>query len=289
MRSHKKLIKITSWASVGVAIILVISKAFACKISNSLAVSASLIDSMSDLLSSVINFFAIRYALQPADNEHRFGHGKAEALAGLIQSIFIIIATGWLYFHAIHGVLHNHQLTENSITTTIMAASIVLTIGLVALQQYTIKKTNSLVITTDCLHYKADLLTNLGVLLTIYLHDYWNWLDPIIGLAIATYIMYSTINIIRQAFDVLMDRELSDKIQEEILKITMSHPQVLGVHDLRTRSSGNCEFIQMHLDLDGYMSLIDAHTIAETVEKSILNAFPTAEVIIHQDPLPYSK
>jgi len=286
---HKLLITTATYGAVGVAALLIIAKFFAWMKTDSLSLQASLVDSLLDMAASLINLFVVRQALKPADDEHRFGHGKAEALGGLGQSTFIAGSAIWLIIDALHRLIHPHPLQGGAIGSFVMIGASVLTGLLVLYQRYVIKQTQSLAISADSLHYLGDLYTNLGVLLSLNISVWlgWNWLDSIIGTGIAIYILHTSWSIGRQSLDVLMDRELPDEARAQITEIALRHPRVWGVHDLRTRSAGLQEFIQMHLDMDEKISLADAHQVADEVEYTIQDVFPKAQIIIHQDPLPY--
>ena len=238
-----------------------------------------------DSLASLINLFAIRYALQPPDEEHRFGHGKAEPLAGLAQSAFIAGSAVFLVFHAVDRLRHPHAIEQIPLGLWVMVFAIVMTLVLLAIQRYVIRKTGSTAIRADSLHYLTDLLTNISVLVALYLATLgWTWADPVFAIAVAAYIFYSAFQIGHEAFQQLMDRELPGEVLEQINAIAMAHPEVTGTHHTRTRQSGHTRFVQMHLELDENMSLKRAHEIADQVEDEIMAFLPDSEVIIHQDP-----
>lgn len=283
---HTQLLRFATYVAPTVACILILAKFFAWLKTDSMSLQASLIDSLLDLAASLVNFFVIRQALKPADEQHRFGHGKAEALGGLGQSTFIAGSALWLLIDVAHRLIAPHPLSDPETGTVVMIFASILTLGLVLFQKYVVKQTRSMAIAADSLHYQSDLLTNIGVLVSLNLSVYmnWNWLDVLVGASIAGYILYTSWHIGARSLDVLMDRELPDSDREKIIKLALDHPHVLGVHDLRTRSAGLQEFIQMHLDLDDKISFVLAHEISETVEGTIQRAFPHAEVIIHQDP-----
>jgi len=279
------LLKLASGASVLTAGILIIAKTSAWYVTGSVSLLASLIDSIMDSLASLINLFAIRYALQPPDKEHRFGHGKAEPLAGLAQSAFIAGSAVFLVFHAIDRLRHPHAVEQIPLGLWVMTLAIVMTLVLLAIQRYVINKTNSTAIRADSLHYLTDLLTNISVLLALYLATLgWAWADPVFAIAVAVYIFYSAFHIGHEAFQQLMDRELPADVLEQINAIAMAHPEVTGTHHTRTRQSGHRRFVQMHLELEETMSLKRAHEIADQVENEIMAFLPDSEVIIHQDP-----
>ena len=282
----ERLMRLATYASVTTATLLIAAKIAALAMSGSLAMLSSLIDSGLDAMASVVNLFAVRHALQPADQEHRFGHGKAEALAALGQAAFIAGSAVFLIYAAIDRLISPSAVHNGSLAIGVMAMSIVLTMVLVLFQHYVVKRTGSLAISADQLHYKSDLLANIGVIAAIAATVWlgWWWADPLFAGAVALYILYSAVQIFKGAYDNLMDRELPDEQRDLIRDIVLRHPDVRAMHDLRTRASGSDIFIQLHLELDGNMKLYRAHVIADTVEAEILQQFPNAEVIIHQDP-----
>jgi ferrous-iron efflux pump FieF len=224
--------------------------------------------------------------LQPADREHRFGHGKAEPLASLAQSAFICGSAVFLLIEAGQRIAHPRDIANTDIGYAVMVFSIVLTVILVGFQRYVVKKSGSIAINADSLHYQTDVLINLGVMVSLFLSSSLGWLyaDPLIAALIAVYIVKGAWGIGNSALAILMDRELEDDERQKIRDIVMAHSEVKGLHDLRTRSSGINSFIQFHLELDGEMKLRDAHEISEQVELELMDAFPNAEVIIHEDP-----
>jgi len=283
---NQRLIKNATIASVSVACFLIIIKLVAFLLTNSIALLATLIDSLLDAAASIINLLAVRHSLSPADHEHRFGHGKAEALAGLGQAAFISGSAFFLIFEAGGRLLSPQPVTHSSVGIIVMIISIILTIGLVKYQQYVVKKTGSVAITADSLHYLSDILVNLFVIFALVLNSQFGWVkaDPIFGLGVSFFVLYSAWQIVQQSMHHLMDHELSDEQREKIISIVGDHPDVVNMHDLRTRSAGQDVFIQLHLELDGTLPLREAHRIAEEVEAQIQEAFPNAEVLIHQDP-----
>lgn len=279
------LLKLASGASVLTAGILIVAKLIAWSVTGSVSLLASLVDSVMDSIASLINLFAIRYSLQPADEQHRFGHGKAEPLAGLAQAAFIAGSAFFLVFHAIDRLRFVRPLEQIGVGVGVMVLAIVLTLVLLIIQRYVISKTDSTAIRADSLHYLTDLLTNMSVLLALYLSTLgWTWADPVFAIAVAIYIFYSAFQIGHDAFQQLMDRELPDDILEQIQATAMNHAEVIGTHELRTRQAGHTRFVQLHLELDEKLPLKTAHAIADEVEAEILEFLPGAEVIIHQDP-----
>ena len=267
------------------ALVLFVVKLGAWFLTDSVSLLASLVDSLMDVLASGINFLAVRWSLSPPDNEHRFGHGKAESLAGLGQAGFIAGSALFLSFQAVDRLLQPVALERVDLGIWVMVFSIVATLALVVLQRYVIRRTGSLAIRADSLHYVSDLLTNMGILAALALvYAGWLWADAVVGLAVAAYIAWSAVRIGIDAVHMLMDRELPDDEKARILDIARSHPEVAGFHDLRTRQAGHVRFIQMHLELRPEMPLVQAHAVADRVAAEIRAAFPGADVIIHQDP-----
>jgi ferrous-iron efflux pump FieF len=282
----ERLKRLAAVAAVAVASVLIAAKTGAWLATGSVSLLSTLIDSMLDLAASLVNLFAIRHALQPADREHRFGHGKAEPLAGLAQAAFVSGSAAFLLFEAFQRLVHPVAITNTTFGIAVMAFSIVLTLGLVAFQRFVVRRTGSVAISADSLHYSADLLVNTSVvvalLLTVNLG--WSAADPLFAIGIAVFILRGAWSIFRSSFDLLMDRELPDDERQQIREIATAHAGVISIHDLRTRSSGTQVFIQLHLEMDGSMPLLKAHEIAEEVMEEIERAFPDAEVLIHEDP-----
>jgi len=281
-----RLLRLATYASISVAIVLIVAKLVAWGLSDSVSLLATLIDSILDAFASLINLIAVRHALTPADKEHRFGHGKAEALAGLSQSIFIIGSAGFLLLEVSRRIINPIPVQYAGVSIAVMIFSILATLLLLGFQNHVVRKTQSTAIRADALHYKSDLLMNGGVIIALWLSmQGWPQFDaPIAGL-IAIYILYSVWGIVRVSLDHLMDRELSDRNREKIEQIVLQHPCAKGMHDLRSRHSGTVTFIQFHLELDDDLSLIEAHNVSDEVEAALLQAFPGSEVIIHIDPI----
>src|SRR3954471_14358007 len=269
-------------ASVGVSLFLVVIKAFAYFASHSVAMLASLADSALDLFTSSLNLLAIRQSLTPADAEHRFGHGKAEPLAGLAQGAFITASALFLVIQAINRILAPEPLEHSVEALVVMCCAILL----ILYQRRVVAKTGSLAVEADQTHYLGDLVTNIGVVLALVLTAYLGWTlaDPLIAIAVAAIIVYAAFGAGRQSFHQLMARELPDAERARIRRIAEAHDSVRNVHDLKTRAAGLSTFIQLHLALDPEMRLKDAHQVSDAVEKAIQNAYPGADVIIHQDP-----
>lgn len=281
-----RLMRLATYASVTVAVILIAIKSWAWVGSGSVALLSSLVDSILDALASMVNLVAVRHALEPADAEHRFGHGKVESLASLGQAAFIGGSAVFLVFEAAHRMVRPQEISDAGLGIAVMTASILLTLGLVLFQSFVVKRTGSIAISADSLHYRSDLLVNVGIIIALVAITTmgWNFVDPLAAFAVAAYILYGAWKIARQSFDMLMDREIPESERRRIREIVMSHQDVHDMHDLRTRSTGINSFIQFHIELDQDLTLIKAHDIADEVENKIRDAYPDAEVIIHQDP-----
>jgi ferrous-iron efflux pump FieF len=280
-----RLLRLATYASTSVALVLIALKFFAWGSSGSVSLLATLIDSMLDALASIINLVAVRHALTPADKEHRFGHGKAEALAGLSQSLFIAGSAGFLLFEAAERIINPVAVESVQLGIVVMVISIVATLGLLSFQQHVIRKTKSTAIRADALHYRTDLLVNGSVIIALILVSLgWPGFDGVFAAVIGAYILYSAREIIITSYDHLMDRELPDEDRDSIKALVLEHPSVRGMHDLRSRHSGTMTFIQLHLELDDDLSLMAAHKISDEVEARILSVFPGSEIIIHIDP-----
>jgi ferrous-iron efflux pump FieF len=281
-----RLARRAATASLAVAGVLITAKLVAWFTTDSIAVLSTLLDSLLDICASGIIFLAVRHAHVPADAEHRFGHGKAEPLAGLAQAAFIFGSALLLVIEALHRFAAPLKVSNPEHGIFVALLSIVLSAALVAYQRRVVARTGSIAISADSLHYASDALLNSAVIVSIALGAWTGMtqIDPLFGIGIAGWVLWSAWKIARQSYDLLMDRELPAADRERIVAIARAHPEVRDVHELRTRSSGSRIFVQMHLELDGAMRLATAHEIADGVEREILAAFPRAEVIIHQDP-----
>lgn len=283
---YAKQLNFATAASVLTASALIILKLIAWAITGSVSIMASLVDSLMDALASMINLLAVRYSLAPADSEHRFGHGKAEPLAGLIQASFICGSAVFLILHAIERLQKPEPLQDIAIGISIMVVATILTIALLFIQRRVIKQTGSTAIRADALHYTGDVLSNLSIIVALIIsYSGITWADSVFAIAIAMYISFHAWRIGHDAFQQLMDRELDDEEKNKVIRAVLSHPQVKGAHDLRTRQSGQTKFIQMHIELDDNLPLIESHRIADAIEVAIKSAIPQAEVLLHQDPI----
>ena len=281
-----RLMRAATYASVAVAASLIVVKLAAWLFTDSVSLLSTLIDSLLDAAASTINLLAVRHALTPADREHRFGHGKAEPLAALGQTAFIAGSAIFLVIEAGHRLFAPRPVLHVDVGIGVMILAIVVTFALTRFQAHVVRKTGSVAIKADSLHYVGDILVNAAVIVALLLASQFGWFiaDPLFGIAIAGYILIVAWRIARGAFDMLMDRELPERERARIRGIVLEHPSVIDMHDLRTRASGRKTFIQVHIELDGDLSLYRAHDVADEVEASLRAAYPGAEVIIHQDP-----
>ena len=287
LEQSARLARAATYASVGVAGSLIVVKFGAWLLTDSVSLLSTLIDSLLDIAASLVNLVAVRHALTPADREHRFGHGKAEALAALAQATFITGSALFLLFEAISRLFNPQPIAYGNVGIGVMIFSIIATFALVRFQAFVVARTKSLTIKADSLHYLGDLLVNAAVILALVLSGEFGITiaDPIFGLAIGLYILRTAWKIARGSYDMLMDRELPDEERAKITKFVLAQPEVRSLHDLRSRASGPQTFIQMHIELDGAMSLFAAHEVAERIERELIARFSPAEVIIHQDPV----
>ena len=282
---HARLLRLATRASVAVACTLIIAKAIAWWLSGSVSMLAGLTDSALDGVTSLLNLLAVHYALRPADNDHRYGHGKAESLAGMAQALFIGGSATLIAFQAYERIQQPEPLGVPWISIGVIVFSLVLTAALLMLQHRVIKQTGSNAVRADSLHYRSDMLLNGSILIALILAGLgFHQLDAWFGLGIAVYILWSAIQIARESFSVLMDEELPTDVSQHMLELACGVPGVLGAHDLRTRISGNHWFVQLHLELPGELTLSVAHGISDQAADAIHAAYPRAEVLVHADP-----
>lgn len=274
-------------ASVCVAFLLFSIKTTAWIYTDSVSLLSSIVDSFIDGIASLFNMVAIRYAMRPADKEHRFGHGKFEAISAFAQAIFIVMSAFFVLREAIERLVNPQPISDPWLGVFVIVISIGITFLLVFYQQYVIRQTNSIAIHADSTHYKMDLYLNLSVIGSIVLTYYYDmvYVDPIVGVLIIFYIIYTAFSLFKSTLQILTDREIDDADKQTLIKIFNAHPEVKGFHQLRTRSSGSKHFIQVHLEMEGEISLKKAHSISHDIENAILKAFPHADVLIHQDPV----
>ncbi|MNQ45287.1 Ferrous-iron efflux pump FieF [compost metagenome] len=283
---YSRWVTLASTAAVVTATLLILGKLIAWLMTDSSSLLASLTDSFMDVSASIINLLAIRYALAPADEEHRFGHGKAESLAGLIQSAFISGSALLLMMHGISSMLNQVPVVRLEAGIWVSAGSILLTLLLVSFQSLVIRKTNSVAIKADMLHYRSDLLLNGGVLLALVLAGQgWYWADGLFAILIGLFLVWGAVQIGYESVQALLDRQLPEEEQARIMALCCAVEGVHGVHDLRTRQSGPTRFVQLHLELDDQLPLVQAHQIADEAELAVRQSFERMEVIIHMDPI----
>lgn len=281
-----RLLRLATYASVAVALVLILMKGTVWLMSGSVSLLASLIDSFMDAGASLINLFAVRFALKPADKGHRFGHGKAEALAGLAQSAFITVSAVLVFLQGVDRLVNPQPLDAAWLGIAVMLFSILATIGLLLIQRHVIIRTQSTAISADALHYRSDLLMNASIILALILAYYGvARADALFGLAIALYIGYGAVSIGMTAIQILMDHELPVEVRSKALEAARAVPGVVGVHDLKTRESGQHWFMQLHVELPRNLSLEEAHTLGEEVRMAIQNIYPQADVLVHKDPV----
>ena len=286
MPSRAHLLKLATYSSVCVALLLIGIKAVVWFMSGSVSILASLVDSLMDAGASVLNLLAVRLALQPADHKHRFGHGKAEGIAALFQAAFIMGSALFLMLNAIDRIRHPSELHITPVVFAVMLASLVITIALVAFQQWILKQVHSSAVAADRLHYLTDILSNIAVLIALGVSLYgWHQADAIIGIGLALWIGWSAIGIGREALNMLMDKALPDNDLAAINSAVLQTTGVLGMHDLRTRLSGETRIIQCHIEVQDNLPLLQAHDIAVAAEHNIAALFDDSEIIIHLDPL----
>ena len=282
---HARLLRLATRASVAVASLLIVTKAIAWWLSGSISMLAGLTDSLLDGVTSFLNLLAVHYALRPADDDHRYGHGKAESLAGMAQALFIGVSAVLIAFQAVERLKNPEPVGAPWIGIGVIVFSLLMTVALLVLQHRVIKATGSNAVRADSLHYRSDLMLNGSILLALVLASVgFPQLDAWFGLGIAVYILWSAIQIGRESFAVLMDQELPSDVSENMLKLACSVPGVLGAHDLRTRISGNIWFVQFHLELPGELTLSAAHVLCDRAADAITKVYPRAEVLVHADP-----
>ncbi len=275
-----------TYASVATAALLVMAKLAAWLSTGSVSVLASLVDSAMDGAASLVNLVAVHWSLKPPDDAHRFGHGKAQPLAALVQAAFIAGSAVFLGLEAFDRLIHPRPIEQIGVGLAVLGFAILATIALLLFQRHVIRRTGSPAIRADALHYATDLATNAATLLALILAAVgWPGLDPIFGLGIGAFILYSASQIGYDAVQLLLDRELPDAQRRDIIALVQSVPMVRGVHGLRTRQSGQSLIVQLHLALDDELPLAQAHEIAVEAERRIRTRYPDSDIIIHQDPV----
>ena len=273
-------------AAVLLSVTLVILKLGAWAVTGSVAILSTLLDSFVDVAAAIVTAYSVYHALRPPDTSHRFGHGKAEALGALAQGAFIAGSALFIGIQAMDRLIEPRPLAAPELGIAVVSVSLLLTLLVVVVQRRAVSLTGSQAIHASSINYIGDVLTNLAVILTLVIYTWTRaaWVDPAVAACIAAFLLFNVVRITRRALDTLMDRELPAKDRARIHDIVCADPRVEGMHDLRTRSAGATHFIELHLELDGSLTLDAAHTIADDVERAIVAAFPGAAVLVHQEP-----
>ena len=273
-------------ASVGTALFLLLLKTYAAWHTGSVAMLGSLADTGLDLLASLVTLYGVKLAAEPADHDHRFGHGKAEALAALFQVVLITVSAIGIAWRAV-ARLHNPAINEDAgLGVVVSGIAIAATFALLAYQRGVIRRTGSVAILADNVHYQSDVLLNVAVIAALVLDQVvgLSGADPVFGMAIAGWLAWSAIRASSQAIDQLMDKEWPEDQRDAFLEVAARQPGLKGIHDFRTRRAGTHDFAQFHMEVDRRLSVGDAHDIVERVEGALNAVFPKVEVLIHLDP-----
>jgi ferrous-iron efflux pump FieF len=281
-----RLLKLATTVSVSVASTLAVLKLAAWLVTGSAAILSSLLDSLVDVAASGILLISVRHALRPPDRSHRFGHGKAEPLGAIAQAAFVGGSALLLIFESAGRFITPTPIVEVPLGIAVMSISLVATVLLVVFQRGVARRTGSTAIEADRLNYVGDTATSVVVLavLVIGQRPGWQWLDPAAAIGVALWLLVSAARIARRAVDHLMDRELPQEDRVRIAAIVRADAEVAGLHDLRTRSAGGTRFIELHVEMEGSLTLWQAHTVCDRLEAALSAAFPDAEVILHQEP-----
>jgi ferrous-iron efflux pump FieF len=244
------------------------------------------VDSGLDAIASIVTFISVRQAAHPPDRAHRYGHGKAEAIGAFVQAGFVLGSAFFLANEAIRRLIVPQAIEQSQLGIMVLLLAILLTAGLIGFQRFVIRRTGSIAIAADSLHYRSDLFMNLAVIAALLLIEATGWpiIDPLCGLGVVLVLLYGAVGVARHALDMLMDRELPAESRTRIRKLALSHPRARDVHDLRTRRAGSDVFIELHLELEGDLNLQQAHEITHEVEGRIRAAFPDADILVHQEP-----
>lgn len=273
-------------ASISLAVALSVLKSWAAISSGSLAVLSSLVDSLSDVFASSISYIAVRFSSRPASCNHRYGFGRAESISALLQSAFIAGSGLFVIYDGINRFFNPQPLQRTSLSIFIMCLSLIATIALIVFQRFVAKRTNSRAIYADSAHYTVDVLTNLAIILSLFVVRYFHitWFDIVTAFFISAYLIYNAYQIAADAVANLTDRELDPKIRTKVVDIILNSEGIKGYHDFRSRDLGGVYYFEVHLELDGNLTLSKAHQLTDFVEEKIQKAFAGAQVIIHQDP-----
>ena len=275
-----------AFASIAVAVLLVGLKGYAAWSTGSTAMLGSLADTALDLVASLATLAGVWVAAQPSDDDHRFGHGKAEALAAFVQVVLISISALGIAARAVEQLVAGGQTAAAGEGIGVSLIAIAATLALLGWQARVIRRTGSLAVRTDHLHYRSDLALNLAVIAALALDQYagLRGADPLFGLGIALWLAWSAWGASQEAVEQLMDKEWPEEKKAHFLAVVARHPELKGVHDLRTRTSGNRDFVQFHVWVDPAMTVRHAHQVMDEVEAKLLAEFPEVEILIHPDP-----
>lgn len=285
-KSHNKLKRAAALGSISLAITLCLLKGCGALVSGSLAVLSSMIDSLSDIIASVITYYAVKISGRPASCDYRYGYGKVEALSALVQAMFIAMSGIFIFYDAVLRLAEKQVLQQTGIGLIIMIISMILTVGLVIFQRYVARVTKSQAILADSMHYSVDILTNGAIILSLAVIKIWeiNWIDAVMAIMVAVYLLYSATGLARDAVPLLLDKELSDDIRRNVANIIRSHRLHPEMHDLRTHDLGGIYMFEFHLELDGQLDLATAHSYTAEIEEMLQKEYPKAQIIIHQEP-----
>lgn len=284
--AHGTLTNRAAIASVAVATLLMAVKGFAAWHTGSVAMLGSLADTGLDLVASLMTLFGVRLAAQPADHNHRFGHGKAEALVALFQVAVIAVSAVAIFGRALDRLMARQATTDVELGIGASLFAILVTIALLAYQRFVIARTQSVAIGADHVHYQSDVLLNVAVIAALVIDQYLGvpGADPVFGMAIAVWLAWGAWRASSAAIDQLMDREWPPEKRRRFVEVASRHPELKGLHDLRTRTSGATDFVQFHIWMDPRMTIAEAHLVTDRIEHSLAKEFPGTEVLIHIDP-----
>ncbi|MBP5343744.1 MAG: cation transporter [Alphaproteobacteria bacterium] len=286
IKTQNKWMLFASFASITTALLLVVLKFIAFFATGSMAMLSSLFDSIQDFMTAMVNIVAVRQAIVPADRQHRFGHGKAQGIGSLIQACIIVMAALFLLKESIGYLILGKEIKDIGVGIWVSCIAIILTLGLLILQNWVVKQTGSLCIKTDKAHYTGDIVMNIGVLLSLLLSSSlgWMWIDGVFGVMVGLYLLWAMWHIMQDAFAMLMDKELPEDVRIKIKKVALSVPKVLNVSELKTRQAGNKFFIQFIVQFDGKMTLSLAHKYIDEIENKLATLYPESEIMIHAEP-----
>lgn len=287
MTSNAALYRSAAFASIATAVLLVGLKLWATSRTGSTAMLGSLADTSLDLVASIATLVGVSIAAQPPDKKHRFGHGKAESLAAMFQVILIALSAAGIAFRAVIALIEGERPAAADEGIFVSVIAIIATLALIGWQRYVVRKTGSVAIRADSVHYQSDLLLNLSVIAALALDQIlaFSGIDPLFGLAIAGWLLWGAWGTAHEAVDHLMDGEWPEEKRAKLVELAARHPELDSLHDLRTRTSGARDFVQFHVDLPGDMTVERSHEIIERVEEDLVSHFPQMELLIHIDPV----